>query len=115
MTGSEAEPRIPPNAKIAFLAADTEKAIAAQTELALRYNAVDPDEADVIVALGGDGFMLETLHRTFARPVPIYGMNCGTVGFLMNEFNGDDLPARLAQAEEVRLHPLRMVLSLIHI
>src|SRR5690606_31084657 len=58
--------------------------------------------------LGGDGFMLETLHRTFGQPVAIYGMNCGTVGFLMNEFDDEGLLERLAQAEEVRLHPLRM-------
>ena len=50
-----------------------------------------------IVALGGDGFMLETLHRMLGRDVPVYGMNCGSVGFLMNEFSEDDLPARLAQ------------------
>jgi len=110
LSGSDArKPRVPPDAKIAFVAADTDKAIEAQRELSARYDAVEPDEADVVVALGGDGFMLETLHRTFARPIPIYGMNCGTVGFLMNEFDGDNLPERLAGAEEVRLHPLRMV------
>lgn len=65
-----------------------------------------PDQADVIVALGGDGFMLQTLNEAYG--LPIYGMNCGTVGFLMNEYDEGDLPARLAQAEEAVIHPLAM-------
>ncbi|WP_366556099.1 NAD kinase [Aquibaculum sediminis] len=98
-----------PRPKIAFVAASTPEANQARDDLIARYASCDVDEAEVIVALGGDGFMLETLHRTVGRSVPIYGMNCGTVGFLMNEFESDGLIDRLAQAQEVRLHPLRMV------
>ena len=93
---------------IAFLAADSDEARRALTRLAKRYPQVPPDAADVIVALGGDGMMLETLHRFMGRSTAIYGMNCGTVGFLMNQYNEEDLPARLAAAEPVKLHPLAM-------
>jgi NAD+ kinase len=68
----------------------------------------DPSAAEVIVALGGDGFMLQTLHATQHLNVPVYGMNRGTVGFLMNEFSTDGLMARLAAAEEAAINPLRM-------
>ena len=95
--------------KIAFVAADTASAKRALAVLAKRYGNADPARADVIVALGGDGFMLETLHENIGRRIPIYGMNRGTIGFLMNAYDGDDLPARLKRAEEVRLHPLVMV------
>jgi len=94
--------------KIAFAAADTAEARAALEALSARYPSVPKEEAEIVVALGGDGFMLETLHESFDRPAAIFGMNCGTVGFLMNEFSADDLPLRLTQAEEVQLHPLRM-------
>jgi len=93
---------------IAFVASETDEAQAALKRLVQRYESVSPDEADVIVALGGDGFMLETLHRYMERGVPIYGMNCGTVGFLMNQYREDGLPDRLARAEVVILHPLAM-------
>jgi NAD+ kinase len=92
----------------AFVAADSEDARLALAKLGRRYAAVPPEQADIIVALGGDGFMLETLHRFLERGVPIYGMNCGTVGFLLNAYGEDDLPARLAAAAPIRLHPLRM-------
>lgn len=92
----------------AFVAAETGEAQAACRRLQARYESAPLDRAEVIVALGGDGFMLETLHRTIDREVPIFGMNCGTVGFLMNACNEDDLPQRLAGAERVTLHPLRM-------
>ena len=95
--------------RFAFEASDTEDARAALTRLRARYGTLPPEDAEVIVALGGDGFMLETLHRHLQRGVPIYGMNCGTIGFLMNAFGEDDLPARLARAEKVVLHPLSMV------
>ncbi len=95
-------------ASVAFVAADTEPAQAALAELTRRYNASPLEEADIIVALGGDGFMLETLHRTLDRGVPIYGMHRGTVGFLMNEFRPDGLLERLARAQPVALHPLEM-------
>lgn len=94
--------------KIAFLAADTAEARLAQAQLAARYGGVTPAEAEIIVALGGDGFMLETLHANVDRGKAIYGMNCGTVGFLMNRFKERGLSQRLARAEPVRLHPLTM-------
>ena len=93
---------------IAFLAADTEVARRALRRLSKRYPHVQPDKADIIVTLGGDGMMLETLHRFMTRGMAIYGMNCGTVGFLMNKYSEDNLPARLAGAQAVKLHPLAM-------
>lgn len=95
--------------KIAFVASDTPSAQAALAELVKAYGSVDQDQADVIVALGGDGFMLQTLHATEALACPVYGMNRGTVGFLMNGFSVEDLPQRLDLAEEASIHPLRMV------
>ncbi len=94
--------------RIAFVAADTPEAKEACARLILRYGDCAPDEADTIVALGGDGLMLETLHRFMPRQVPIYGMNRGTVGFMMNDYREDDLPGRIALSRGVRLHPLRM-------
>ncbi|HHH89693.1 MAG TPA: NAD kinase [Aliiroseovarius sp.] len=97
-----------PQPGIHFTSSDTEIARKAHDALVARYGDVPAEHADVIVALGGDGFMLDTLHATRALNVPIYGMNCGTVGFLMNEFGEDDLPARLAAAEETVINPLAM-------
>ena len=97
-----------PDVSFAFVASDTDEAQAALTRLRARYGDIPAEEAEVIVALGGDGFMLETLHRHLHRAVPIFGVNCGTVGFLMNASDEDDLPGRLAQAEEVTLRPLAM-------
>jgi NAD+ kinase len=94
--------------RIAFAAAPTELATDARIRLQARYGDCAFDDASVVVALGGDGFMLETLHRLLGRDVPVYGMNCGSVGFLMNTFSEDDLPGRLARAQEAELHPLRM-------
>jgi NAD+ kinase len=94
--------------RIAFLAAPTEVARAAQDALAARYGAAPIDRAEVVVALGGDGMMLETQHRLLGRNLPVYGMNCGSVGFLMNDYREDALPERLAAAQEATLHPLRM-------
>ncbi|MBK5932676.1 NAD+ kinase [Rhodovulum imhoffii] len=94
--------------KIAFLASQTEAAQRNLAALEARYGHVPPVGADVIVALGGDGFMLETLHGHQSLGRPIYGMNCGTVGFLMNEFQSEALTDRLEEAEEVYLNPLRM-------
>ena len=93
---------------IGFRAADTPEAQAGLAALQARYEHVDPERADVIVALGGDGFMLETLHAGIDRPVPIYGMNLGTVGFLLNAYQDDGLLGRLEKAVPVPLHPLRM-------
>lgn len=95
--------------KIAFMASETTIAQNAYSGLASRYGNSETDKADVIVALGGDGFMLHTLHATMHLDTPVYGMNCGTIGFLMNEFQEEDLPDRLQQAEEERINPLSMV------
>jgi NAD+ kinase len=93
---------------VAFVASDAEPAREAAQALAKRYGSVPPAEADVIVALGGDGFMLETLHNSLPRATPIFGMNRGSVGFLLNRFRDDDLMGRLDRAKPVVLHPLRM-------
>ena len=92
----------------ALVASDTPEAKEAKAHLESRYETADVETAEVIVALGGDGFMLETLHRFMERAVPIYGMNCGTVGFLMNQFDEEGLADRVAAAQPVTLHPLRM-------
>lgn len=94
--------------KISFVAADIPEAAEALAELEARYFHVAPEEADIIVALGGDGFMLRTLHQYKADDTAIFGMNRGSVGFLMNEFGTDDLEPRLAKAEPVTVHPLLM-------
>lgn len=94
--------------KIAFAASRTEVAQDALTRLTAIYGNVPADQADVIVALGGDGFMLETLHGTQELVAPVYGMNCGTIGFLMNEYGEDRLLERLAAAEEEVINPLAM-------
>jgi NAD+ kinase len=94
--------------KIAFCASTGSSAQEALTRLSDRYGSVPEDQADVIVALGGDGFMLATLHRTQDLAAAVYGMNRGTVGFLMNEYREDDLLARLKVAEEAVLNPLAM-------
>lgn len=94
--------------RICFLASKVPVAQAARAALAAHYGDCGIDAADVIVALGGDGFMLETLHATQALDVPVYGMNRGTVGFLMNTFAEDQLRERLIAAEEEVLNPLVM-------
>ncbi|HLI10738.1 MAG TPA: NAD kinase [Alphaproteobacteria bacterium] len=93
---------------LAFLSSESEKARLARERLVDRYGSVPVEDADVIVPLGGDGFMLETLHRYKALAKPIYGMQRGSVGFLMNEYQEDDLPLRVAKAQSYKLHPLRM-------
>jgi len=94
--------------KIAFTASNSPVAQNALARLVARYGDAPLDSAEVIVALGGDGFMLHTLHSIQERDLPVYGMNCGTVGFLMNEFSEEGLSARLAEAEEEVINPLRM-------
>ena len=94
--------------KLAFVASDAANASAALAALRTRYPHVPEDQADVIVALGGDGVMLETLRRHINHRVPVFGMNRGTVGFLMNEYREDGLLERVAAATPVTLHPLRM-------
>lgn len=95
--------------KIAFVAAETPEAREALDSLTDQYGNCAPDEADVIVPLGGDGFMLETLHKHFDEGTPVYGMHRGSVGFLMNGYQLEGLRERLASAVPVTLHPLRMV------
>jgi NAD+ kinase len=95
--------------KIAFVASEQPVAQEALARLAARYGNVTTTEADVIVALGGDGLMLETLHRFMHAKVPIYGMHRGSVGFLMNDFDENALPDRLANAQITRIRPLKMV------
>ncbi len=97
--------------EIAFVASDAPEAQAALEALTARYGQADAARAEVIVALGGDGLMLQTLHRYLDRELPIYGMNRGTVGFLMNAYSEDDLLERLDNAEDATLHPLRMIAS----
>ena len=100
---------IPPaRPKLTFLSSDRPEATDARERLAAVYGDVPPEEAEVIVALGGDGFMLEVLHLPLARRIPIYGMNRGSVGFLMNDFEADDLIARITAAERAEIHPLTM-------
>ncbi|MEM0938142.1 MAG: NAD kinase [Pseudomonadota bacterium] len=94
--------------KIAFMASDTPIAQEASRALTERYGGVDAAGADVIVALGGDGFMLQTLHATEHLPAPVYGMNCGTIGFLMNEYHEPDLLSRVEAAEVAVINPLTM-------
>ncbi|WP_422031498.1 NAD kinase [Roseovarius sp.] len=94
--------------KIAFVASDVAVAQTARAALVQRFGQTDEAEADLIVALGGDGFMLHTLHRTQNLDTPVYGMNRGTVGFLMNEYSESDLTERLAKAAEEVINPLSM-------
>ncbi|MCF6220737.1 MAG: NAD kinase [Robiginitomaculum sp.] len=97
---------------IAFLSADKDQAKRALSKLTAKYGNCDAAHADVIVPLGGDGFMLDTLrkHMTLLkRGLPVYGMNQGTVGFLMNHFSLDDLQNRLANAQSAKIHPLKMI------
>jgi len=99
---------VSPAPTLAIVASERPEARAAARRLAARYGAQSPSEADVIVALGGDGFMLETLHQNLERRVPVFGMNRGSVGFLMNDYAEDDLVARIAAAGRAIIHPLQM-------
>lgn len=94
--------------QLAFVASAAPDAVDARSRLARRYGNVPPQDADAIVALGGDGMMLQSLHAQMGRNIPIYGMNRGSVGFLMNPYSEDDLPNRLREAEINVLHPLSM-------
>src|SRR5262245_40506629 len=94
--------------RIHFVASPIPEAQDALARLAGRYGNVGAESADIIVALGGDGLMLQTLHRFMTTGKPIYGMHRGTVGFLMNEFYPDELPERLAKARVTVIHPLLM-------
>jgi NAD+ kinase len=98
----------PKYARIAFVASPSPEAVEARKRLAARYGDAPLDKADVVVALGGDGLMLRTLHRLMGSRRPIYGMHRGTIGFMMNEFHEDGLAERLAAAETTVIHPLIM-------
>src|ERR1043165_3257591 len=102
MSGQSRPPRI------AFVASPIAEAQDARPSRAKRYGDTPPEAAEMIVALGGDGLMLQTLHAFMTSGKPIYGMHRGTVGFLMNEFSEEHLPDRLAKAETTHIHPLLM-------
>jgi NAD+ kinase len=97
-----------PFSRVAFVAADAQAAHDALKALTERYGQHRPEDADVIVALGGDGFMLEAVNTYMQLKIPFFGMHRGTVGFLMNRYDDSDLIERLAQTTEQSLYPLRM-------
>jgi NAD+ kinase len=94
--------------RIAFFASEAPDARRALTRLAKLHGNSDPESADVVVALGGDGLMLQGLHKFMSAGLPIYGMNRGSVGFLMNDFSDKNLPQRLNDAEPTIIRPLKM-------
>ncbi len=96
---------------IAFVASSAPEAVAARARLARLYGNAPLDQANVIVALGGDGLMLQTMHAHMQTGIPIYGMNQGSVGFLMNDYNEDDLVERLTNAQLTTIHPLSMTVT----
>lgn len=100
--------------RIAFSASSTPEALEALNALQKRYGNLPVEEAHVLVVLGGDGWMLRSLHKNMDKNVeggiPVYGMNCGSVGFLMNEYREEGLVERLERSVEARIHPLRMEL-----
>jgi NAD+ kinase len=96
------------SSKIAVVASEAPAAQAALKELCDRYKTVPPEQADLIVVLGGDGYMLEMLHKYRPRNVPFYGMHRGSVGFLMNGYGPNGLEQRVARAQPVAVHPLEM-------
>lgn len=94
--------------KLAIVSSDAPDAREAAANLVARYGQADPKDASVVVALGGDGFLLQTLRETMSTGKRVYGMNRGTVGFLMNSYSEDDLPARIAAAQPETIRPLEM-------
>lgn len=94
--------------KIAFVSSETDEADVAAAKLRVKYGDCALDEADAVVALGGDGLMLQTLHKVMKRGVPVFGMHCGSVGFLMNRYGENGLVERLNAAEPARIYPLEM-------
>ncbi|WP_332715911.1 NAD kinase [Pelagibacterium mangrovi] len=94
--------------KVSFVSSDTAEAVAAREILVAKHGDPGIENASIIVALGGDGLMLETLHRVMDLSVPVYGMNFGSVGFLMNEYSPDALDVRLRAAMPTTIHPLKM-------
>src|SRR5690606_5237704 len=104
-------PSLPASPRIAFLASKADGAQGALEAFERAHGQVPPEEADVLVALGGDGFMLQTLHRHGALGKPVYGMKLGSVGFLMNHFQQDGLLERIRAAEPAVLRPLEMIVQ----
>lgn len=97
-----------PVKKLALMTADTPLAHRAARELAQKYTIVEVEDADVIITLGGDGHMLEVMHATMQLNKPIYGLNLGSVGFMLNNYSPDFLIERIAKAEEIKINPLLM-------
>jgi NAD+ kinase len=104
---------LPAHPRLAFLASDRPEAQKARKRLAKLYGDAPEDEADAVVALGGDGFMLETLHRALASARPIYGMNRGSLGFLMNDYREGGLIERILAAERAEIRPLVMTARMV--
>lgn len=94
--------------RVSFVSSGTPESEAALSALRQRYGDAGEADADIVVALGGDGLMLQTLHNVMHRHIPVYGMNFGSVGFLMNEFEPDGLMERLARAKPTDIYPLAM-------
>ena len=94
--------------KISFVSSGTQDADKATNALRKQYGNVELEQAEVAVVLGGDGMMLQTLHKVMDRQVPVYGMNFGSVGFLMNSFDATNLPKRISKARPTKIHPLSM-------
>src|SRR5215217_7227047 len=101
---------MPATDRIAFVSSGTPEADVAAESLRTRYGHVPMETADVVVGLGGDGLMLQTLHQVMAlaRGIPVYGMNFGSVGFLMNPFSAENLVERVAAAKPTDIYPLTM-------
>jgi NAD+ kinase len=97
--------------KLSFFASDTPKSQEALRKLKKEYGDVSIEDADIAVVLGGDGTMLETLHNTHKLNIPVYGMNCGSVGFLLNPFRPKNLIDRLNAAHKVEIYPLSMIVT----
>ena len=97
-----------PPPKLTFFAAETKEAQDAQKTLEKEYPAVSPEEADIAIVLGGDGTMLEALHHAQNTTLPLYGMNCGSIGFLLNPHHPENLLKRLNNAHKVDIYPLKM-------
>lgn len=100
--------------RLAFLAADTPNAHELRERLIKLYGEFPAETADALICLGGDGFLLEAMHRALPLGIPVYGMNCGTVGFLMNPVREHGLRERLSRAQATELHPLQMVAWDVH-
>lgn len=101
-------PSTPDGLRFSFVSAGSAKAKKAYTTLTKQYGQCEPASADIIVALGGDGFMLQTLHEYGTQGKAIYGMNRGTIGFLLNDYETHDLPQRLDNAVQIKLHRLSL-------